>query len=91
MASNRTPVPSSVTYLEPIGWPVPFTADIFDALPAAIYTTDAEGRVTSFNKACVSFSGRIPELGTDRWCVTWKLFGPTGRISRSTSARWRSR
>lgn len=77
MASNRAPV-SSAAYLAPIGRPVPFTADIFDALPAAIYTTDADGRVTSFNKACVSFSGRIPELGTDRWCVTWKLFRSDG-------------
>ena len=52
---------------------------MIDALPAAIYTTDAEGRLTHFNPACVEFSGRTPELGTDHWCVTWKLYYPDGR------------
>ncbi len=52
--------------------------EMVDALPAAIYTTDAQGRITHFNPAAVEFSGRVPELGTDRWCVTWKLFGPDG-------------
>lgn len=52
--------------------------EMVDALPAAIYTTDAEGRVTHFNPAAVEFAGRTPELGTDRWCVSWKLFHPDG-------------
>ncbi len=51
---------------------------MIDALPAAIYTTDAEGRLTHFNPAAVKLSGRVPELGTDQWCVTWKLFQPNG-------------
>jgi PAS domain S-box-containing protein len=49
-----------------------------DALPAAVYTTDAEGRLMSFNQAAVELSGREPELGNDRWCVTWKLYYPDG-------------
>ncbi|HEX5082988.1 MAG TPA: PAS domain S-box protein, partial [Blastocatellia bacterium] len=49
-----------------------------DALPAAIYITDAEGRLTNFNQAAVEFSGREPELGADRWCVSWKLYHPDG-------------
>jgi PAS domain S-box-containing protein len=53
--------------------------EIIDALPAAIYTTDAEGRITHFNQACVQFSGRTPVLGSDHWCVTWKLYYPDGR------------
>ncbi|MGB9236390.1 MAG: PAS domain S-box protein, partial [Terriglobales bacterium] len=53
--------------------------EVIDSLPAAIYTTDAEGRLTHFNQAAVEFSGRVPELGTDQWCVTWKLFWPDGR------------
>jgi PAS domain S-box-containing protein len=53
--------------------------EMIDALPAAIYTTDAQGRVTHFNSACVEFSGRTPQLGSDHWCVTWKLFHPDGR------------
>ena len=52
--------------------------EILDDLPAAIYTTDAEGRITYFNKACVDFSGRTPTLGDDLWCVTWKLYTTEG-------------
>ena len=52
--------------------------EMIDALPAAIYTTDAEGRLTHFNPAAVQLSGRTPELGTDQWCITWKLFWPDG-------------
>lgn len=48
--------------------------EMIDALPAAVYTTDAEGRLTHFNPACVALSGRMPTLGSDRWCVTWKLY-----------------
>jgi PAS domain S-box-containing protein len=53
--------------------------DILEDLPAAIYTTDAEGRITYFNKACVAFSGRTPRLGDDQWCVTWRLYTADGR------------
>jgi len=56
--------------------------EIIDALPAAIYATDAEGRLTHFNRAAVELSGRVPELGTDHWCVTWKLFYPDGKPMR---------
>src|SRR5882757_4523051 len=51
--------------------------DLLQALPAAIYTTDAEGRITFFNLACVDFAGRTPKIG-EMWCVTWKLFWPDG-------------
>ncbi|HEY0962574.1 MAG TPA: ATP-binding protein [Pseudomonadales bacterium] len=51
---------------------------IIDALPTAIYSTDAEGRLTHFNPACIEFSGRMPELGSDKWCVTWKLYHADG-------------
>jgi PAS domain-containing protein len=51
--------------------------DLLNALPAAIYTTDAEGRITFFNAAAVGFAGRQPALG-EAWCVTWKLFNLDG-------------
>lgn len=51
---------------------------VLDDLPAPIYTTDAEGKVTYWNRACVEFAGRVPELGRDRWCVTWQLYTTTG-------------
>ena len=52
--------------------------EIIEAIPATVYTTDAEGRITFFNKAAVEFSGRVPELGADSWCVTWKLYNTDG-------------
>jgi two-component system CheB/CheR fusion protein len=53
--------------------------EMLDALPTAIYVTDAHGKITYFNPACVAFSGRTPDLGSDHWCVTWRLFYPDGR------------
>jgi PAS domain S-box-containing protein len=52
--------------------------EMIEALPVAIYTTDALGRLTYFNNAAVRLSGRAPELGTDCWCVTWKIFQADG-------------
>ena len=51
--------------------------DILEDLPAAIYTTDADGRISYYNQACVEFSGRTPAVG-DLWCVTWKLYTSEG-------------
>lgn len=51
-----------------------------DELPAAIYLTDAEGVVTHYNRACISFAGRRPHVGADRWCVTWKLYTQDGEF-----------
>ena len=51
---------------------------MLDALPVPIYTTDANGAVTYWNRACVDFAGREPELGQDRWCVTWHLYTIAG-------------
>jgi two-component system CheB/CheR fusion protein len=52
--------------------------EMIDALPVAIYTTDAQGRVTHFNPAAVQLCGREPTLGSDQWCVSWKLFRADG-------------
>jgi PAS domain-containing protein len=49
-----------------------------DDLPAAVYVTDSEGIITFYNKACIPFTGRVPTLGKDRWCVTWKLYTDEG-------------
>lgn len=61
--------------------------DLLEALPAAIYTTDADGRITFFNQAAAHLAGRRPVLGQESWCVTWKLYSPSverlgGRRSR---------
>jgi PAS domain S-box-containing protein len=54
--------------------------DVLDELPVPIYVTDAEGAVTYWNRACVELAGRVPELGKDRWCVTWKIYTTTGEL-----------
>lgn len=57
----------------------PDCRSMLDELPAPIYTTDPTGAVSYWNRACVDFAGREPQLGQDRWCVTWKLFTTTGQ------------
>lgn len=52
--------------------------ELLDALPAAIYTTDAAGRITYFNDAAAEMWGHRPRLGTDEWCGSWKLYWPDG-------------
>lgn len=52
---------------------------LLDQLPYPIYTTDADGLVTYWNRACVAFAGREPQLGEDRWCVTWHLYTTEGK------------
>jgi PAS domain S-box-containing protein len=47
--------------------------EILEALPAAVYTTDAEGTLTYFNQASVDMCGRTPRIGEDKWCVSWRL------------------
>jgi PAS domain-containing protein len=61
--------------------------DLLEALPAAVYTTDASGRITFYNKAAIEMAGRTPQLG-DEWCVTWRLFNPTARPCRTINAQW---
>ena len=51
-----------------------------DRLAVPIYRTDTDGNVTYWNQACVDFAGRQPELGSDRWCVTWKIYKTTGEL-----------
>jgi len=53
-----------------------------DELDVPVYATDAAGKVTYWNRACVDFAGREPALGQDRWCVTWQLFTTTGEPLR---------
>ena len=52
--------------------------ELLDALPAAIYTTDAAGRITYYNSAAVQLAGRSPKIGSDEWCLTWRLYWPDG-------------
>jgi PAS domain S-box-containing protein len=61
------------------GWvPDPQYPEILEALPVAVYTTDAEGRITFFNEAAAALWGRRPVLGQDRWCGSWRIYMPDG-------------
>lgn len=51
---------------------------LLESLPMPVYTIDAQGRLTFFNRAAIAFSGRKPRLGLDEWCVTWRLYRPDG-------------
>lgn len=48
------------------------------SLPAAVYTTDADGRVTLYNEAAVKLWGREPEKGRDLWCGSFRSYRPDG-------------
>src|SRR5947209_695465 len=56
--------------------------ELLEALPAAVYTTDAEGRITFYNQAAVEMWGCRPELGQSQWCGSWRLYWPDGRPMR---------
>jgi PAS domain S-box-containing protein len=53
--------------------------ELLEALPVAVYTTDAHGRVTFYNRAAAELWGHHPELGSSRWCGSWRLYWPDGR------------
>jgi PAS domain S-box-containing protein len=55
--------------------------ELLDALPVAVYMTDAKGNITYFNDAAAELWGRRPEPG-ERWCGSWRLFWPDGRPMR---------
>ncbi|MDW6023607.1 PAS domain S-box protein [Mesorhizobium sp. BAC0120] len=54
--------------------------EIFDALPVAIYATDADGTLTFFNRAAAELAGRKPHAGKDKWCVSWRLRHADGSL-----------
>jgi PAS domain S-box-containing protein len=49
---------------------------LLEALPAAIYATDAAGRLNYYNDAAAALWGRRPEPGAA--IRSWKLFSPDG-------------
>jgi PAS domain S-box-containing protein len=51
---------------------------LLQSLGVAVYTTDAQGRITFFNEEAAALWGREPELGKDLWCGSWRLYHPDG-------------
>jgi PAS domain S-box-containing protein len=52
--------------------------DVVHGIPAAVYTTDADGRIQLYNEAAVELWGRSPEVGVDLWCGSYRIFSPEG-------------
>ena len=66
--------------------------DLLQALPAAIYTTDAAGRITFYNQAAVELWGCRPEIGSSRMVrlVAALLAGRHAAAARPMpDGRWR--
>ncbi len=55
-------------------------SQILELLPAAIYTCDAKGYITQFNRAAVALWGRVPELEKELWCGSWKIYSTDGSL-----------
>jgi PAS domain S-box-containing protein len=53
-------------------------SQLVSSLPAAVYTTDAQGRVTLYNEAAVLLWGRRLEAGTDLWDGSFRLYRADG-------------
>ena len=53
---------------------------LLQAMPAAVCTTDAEGRITFYNEAATELWGRRPKLGEQRFCGSLKLYRPDGSL-----------
>lgn len=53
-------------------------------MPAAVYTCDAQGRLTFFNQQAAELWGREPPLGDEqhRFCGSFRLWRPNGEMLR---------
>ncbi len=58
-------------------------SQLVHTLPAAVYTTDAQGRVALYNEAAVALWGREPEVGKDLWRDFIQTFNPDGSVLAS--------
>ncbi len=76
MAAGQPEIITSLTAGQDV--PAGLFQKMLETLSVAVYMTDEQGRLTYFNAAAAKLSGRTPELGSDKWCVTWKLFLPDG-------------
>lgn len=52
--------------------------EVLQALPVAVYTTDADGMLTFYNEAAAELWGYRPEIGASQWCGSWRLYTAAG-------------
>lgn len=55
---------------------------LFELVPVAVYTTDADGVIQEFNHRATELWGREPERGKSRICGSFKSYYPDGRPMR---------
>jgi PAS domain S-box-containing protein len=53
---------------------------LLESLPAAIHTTDTNGRITFCNKAAIDLWGVTPQLGKDKCSDIGRLYFPDGTL-----------
>jgi PAS domain S-box-containing protein len=53
---------------------------LFELVPVAVYSTDAEGAVQDYNHWAVELWGRRPEKGLEKFCGAPRRFYPDGKI-----------
>jgi PAS domain S-box-containing protein len=55
---------------------------LFDLVPVAVYSTDAEGVIQEFNHRAVELWGRTPKRNVEKFCASFKLFHADGTPMR---------
>ncbi len=57
---------------------------LLELMPAAVYTCDAAGRITYFNRRAAEIWGREPRLGNDQdiFCGSFRMWTPDGELLR---------
>ncbi|MEY2536332.1 MAG: two-component system, chemotaxis family, CheB/CheR fusion protein [Verrucomicrobiota bacterium] len=51
---------------------------LFDLVPVAVYSIDADGVIQEFNRRAVELWGRVPEKNAEKFCASFKLFHRDG-------------
>ena len=59
-------------------------AHLVEALPAAVFTTNADGLITHYNQAAIDLWGCPPTRGVTYWAGCWQLTGSDGRPMASS-------
>ena len=62
---------------------------LFNFVPVAVYTCDAEGCIQEFNQRAIELWGRKPKTNdpSEKFCGSFKIFYPDGRVMPHHAAR----
>src|SRR3954470_20419353 len=73
------PQTSLINFMEADAFPIYTAQQLIQALPAAIYTCDANGYILTYNKAAAALWGREPEIGKEVWSGCLKIYSIDGK------------